>query len=83
MILIHLVTVERTNACRRASTPPSLTASARPPFDYTVDDGFLQQLPSEYVRAQTFIREGRKGRKKQATAAFFEIPDSAIQSILA
>lgn len=25
----------------------------------------------------------RKGREKQATTAFFEIPDSAIQSILA
>jgi DNA invertase Pin-like site-specific DNA recombinase len=55
----------------------------RPPFGYTVEDGFLQQTPSEYVRAQTFIREVRKGREKYATAAFFEIPDSAIQSILA
>ncbi|WP_435079590.1 recombinase family protein [Halococcus sp. AFM35] len=54
----------------------------RPPFGYTVEDGFLQQIPSEYVRAQTFIREVRKGREKHATAAFFEIPDSAIQSIL-
>lgn len=35
------------------------------------------------VRAQTFIRKMRKGREKHATAAFFEIPDSTIQSILA
>lgn len=35
------------------------------------------------MRAQSFIHEVRKGREKQATAAFFEIPDSAIQSILA
>ena len=55
----------------------------RPPFGYTVEDGFLQQIPSEYVRAQTFIREVRKGREKQATAAFFDIPASKIRSILA
>jgi DNA invertase Pin-like site-specific DNA recombinase len=55
----------------------------RPPFGHTVEDGFLQQIPAEYVRAQTFIREVRKGREKHATAAFFEIPDSAVQSILA
>jgi DNA invertase Pin-like site-specific DNA recombinase len=55
----------------------------RPPFGDTVEDGFLQQIPAEYVRAQTFIREVRNGREKHATAAFFEIPDSAIQSILA
>jgi DNA invertase Pin-like site-specific DNA recombinase len=55
----------------------------RPPFGYTVEDGILQQIPSEYVRAQSFIREVRKGREKHATAAFFEIPDTAIQSILA
>jgi DNA invertase Pin-like site-specific DNA recombinase len=48
----------------------------RPPFGYTVEDGFLQQIPTEYVRAQRFIHEVRKGREKQATAAFFEIPDS-------
>ena len=54
----------------------------RPPFGYTVEDGFLQQIPAEYVRAQTFIHEVRKGREKHATAAFFEIPDSAVQSIL-
>ncbi|GAB3680003.1 hypothetical protein GCM10028857_02110 [Salinarchaeum chitinilyticum] len=55
----------------------------RPPFGYTVEDGFLQQIPAEYVRAQTFIREVRKGREKHATAAFFEIPESAVQSVLA
>jgi DNA invertase Pin-like site-specific DNA recombinase len=55
----------------------------RPPFGYTVEDGFLQQIPAEYVRAQTFIREIRKGREKHATAAFFDIPDTAVQSILA
>jgi DNA invertase Pin-like site-specific DNA recombinase len=55
----------------------------RPPFGYTVEDGFLQQIPSEYVRAQSFIREVRKGREKQATAAFFDIPRSKIRSILA
>ncbi len=45
--------------------------------------GLPQQIPSEYVRAQRFIREVRKSREKTATAAFFEIPDAAIQSILA
>jgi DNA invertase Pin-like site-specific DNA recombinase len=55
----------------------------RPPFGYTVEDGFLQQIPTEYVRAQTFIREVRKGHEKQATAAFFDIPESKIRSILA
>jgi DNA invertase Pin-like site-specific DNA recombinase len=55
----------------------------RPPFGYTVEDGFLQQIPAEYVRAQTFIREVRKGREKKATAAFFDIPESKIRSILA
>ena len=54
----------------------------RPPFGYTVEDGFLQQVPAEYVRVQTFIREVRKGREKKATATFFEIPDSKIRSIL-
>jgi DNA invertase Pin-like site-specific DNA recombinase len=54
----------------------------RPPFGYTVEDGFLQQVPAEYVRAQNFIREVRKGREKKATATFFEIPDSKIRSIL-
>ena len=53
----------------------------RPPFGYTVEDRFLQQIPAEYVRPQSFIREVRKGREKHATAAFFEILDSAIQSI--
>ena len=55
----------------------------RPPFGHTVEDGFLQQIPSKYVRAQIFIREVRKGREKHATAAFFEIPESTVQSILA
>jgi DNA invertase Pin-like site-specific DNA recombinase len=55
----------------------------RPPFGYTVEDGFLQQVPAEYVRAQNFIREVRKGREKKATATFFEIPHSKIRSILA
>ena len=55
----------------------------RPPFGYTVEDGFLQQIPAEYVRAQNFIREVRKGREKQATATFFDIPASKIRSILA
>jgi len=55
----------------------------RPPFGYTVEDGFLQQVPAKYVRVQNFIREVRKGREKKATAAFFEIPDSKIRSILA
>ena len=54
----------------------------RPPFGYTVEDGFLQQVPAKYVRAQNFIREVRKGREKKATATFFEIPDSKIRSIL-
>ncbi len=55
----------------------------RPPFGYTVEDGFLQQIPSKYVRAQTFIREVRKGREKRAPDAFFDIPASKIRSILA
>jgi DNA invertase Pin-like site-specific DNA recombinase len=55
----------------------------RPPFGYTVEDGFLQQIPTEYVRAQNFIREVRKGREKRATAAFFDIPVSTMRSILA
>ncbi len=46
----------------------------RPPFGYTVEDSFLQQVPTEYVRAQNFIREVRKGREKRATTNFFEIP---------
>lgn len=54
----------------------------RPPFSYIIEDGFLQQIPSEYVRTQTFIRGVRKGREKKATAAFFEISDSKIRSIL-
>jgi DNA invertase Pin-like site-specific DNA recombinase len=54
----------------------------RPPFGYTVEEGFLQQVPAEYVRAQNFIREVRKGREKRATAAFFGIPASKIRSIL-
>lgn len=54
----------------------------RPPFGYTVEDGFLQQIPSEYVRAQHFIREVQKRREKQATAEFFEIPRSTLRSIL-
>lgn len=54
----------------------------RPPFGYTVDDGFLVQIPSEYARAQEFIRETRKGRAKKATAEFYGIPESSIQSIL-
>ena len=54
----------------------------RPPYGYTVEDGFLQRLPDQYVRAQNFIREVRKGREKKATAAFFDIPRSKIRSIL-
>jgi DNA invertase Pin-like site-specific DNA recombinase len=54
----------------------------RPPYGYTVEDGFLQQLPEQYVRVQNFIREVRKGREKKATAAFFDIPESKIRSIL-
>lgn len=54
----------------------------RSPFGYTVEDGFLQQIPSEYVRAQHFIREVQKRREKQATAEFFEIPRSTLRSIL-
>ena len=40
----------------------------RSPFGCTV----------EYFRVQTPIHEIRKGHEKHATAAFFEIPDSAI-----
>lgn len=46
----------------------------RPPFGYTVEDEFLQQVPSEYIRAQNYIREVRKGREKRTTARCFEIP---------
>lgn len=42
----------------------------------------MYQDPAEYNRAQNFIREVKKGRSKRATAEFFEIPESAIQSIL-
>jgi len=54
----------------------------RPPFGYDVEDGFMYQDPVEYNRAQNFIRELKKGREKKATAEFYEIPESAIQSIL-
>ncbi|RZV10525.1 DNA invertase Pin-like site-specific DNA recombinase [Natrinema hispanicum] len=54
----------------------------RPPFGYDVEDGFMYQVPDEYARAQNFIREVKKGRSKRATAEFFEVPESAIQSIL-
>ncbi len=54
----------------------------RPPFGYYVEDGFMYQDPTEYNRAQNFIREVKKGRSKRATAEYFEIPQSAIQSIL-
>lgn len=54
----------------------------RPPFGYDVEDGFMYQVPDEYARAQNFIREVKKGRSKRATAEYFEIPESAIQSIL-
>ena len=54
----------------------------RAPLGYDVDDGFLVQIPSEYNRVQSFIREVKKGRAKTATADFFNIPRSSIQSIL-
>ncbi|WP_128476536.1 recombinase family protein [Halorussus pelagicus] len=54
----------------------------RPPFGYDVEDGFMYQDPVEYNRAQNFIREVKKGRAKSTTAEYFEIPKSAVQSIL-
>jgi DNA invertase Pin-like site-specific DNA recombinase len=54
----------------------------RPPFGYLVEDGYLEQKPDEYVRAQKFVREVKKGRQKTATAEFFNVPESAIGSIL-
>ncbi len=51
-------------------------------FDYAVEDSLLQQVPTEYVRAQDFIREVRKSREKRATADFFEISASKMRSIL-
>jgi hypothetical protein len=54
----------------------------RPPYGYTVEDGFLQRLPDQYVRAQNFIREVQKGREKRSTAVFFDIPESKVRSIL-
>ncbi|ADD03962.1 resolvase [Natrialba magadii ATCC 43099] len=54
----------------------------RPPFGYYVEDGFMYQDPVEYNRAQNFIREVKKGRSKSTTADYFEIPQSAVQSIL-
>ncbi len=54
----------------------------RPPFGYPIEDGFLQQVPAEYVHVPNFIREVHKGREKHATAAFFDIPDATIRSIL-
>jgi len=54
----------------------------RPPFGFGVENGFLVQIPDEFARAQRFIREVKKGREKTATADFFEIPSSAVQSVL-
>ena len=54
----------------------------RPPFGYDVENGFMYQVPNEYARAQNFILEVKKGRSKRATAEYFEIPESAVQSIL-
>ena len=54
----------------------------RPPFGYTVEDGILVQKPTEYARAQQFIREVARGRAKRPTADFFDVPRSAIDSIL-
>lgn len=55
----------------------------RPPFGYDVDeDGFLYQDPTEYAKAQNFIREVKKGRAKKPTAEYFGIPQSAVQSVL-
>lgn len=55
----------------------------KPPFGYTVDEnGYLKQDPDEYVRARNFIREVKKGRQKTATAEFFDVPESSINSIL-
>ncbi len=54
----------------------------RPPFGYTVEDGSLQQVPAEYVRVQSLIREVRKSREEKATAAFFKIPGSKIRSTI-
>lgn len=54
----------------------------RPPFGYTVEEGFLQQVPDEYVRARKFIEEVKRGREKKATTRWFEIPESSVQSIL-
>jgi len=53
------------------------------PFGYERDaDGFISQVPDEYLRAQKFIKEVRKGRQKKATAEFFDIPEGSIESIL-
>lgn len=55
----------------------------RPPLGYDVDeDGFLYQDPQEYAKVQNFIRELKKGRAKNSTAAYFGIPQSSIQSVL-
>jgi len=35
-----------------------------PPYGCTVEDGFMQQIPSEYTRAQRFIREVKKAMKR-------------------
>jgi DNA invertase Pin-like site-specific DNA recombinase len=42
----------------------------RPPFGYTIEDGFLQQISSGYVRAQTFIREIRKAARSRLPPRF-------------
>ncbi|RRJ29522.1 hypothetical protein [Halocatena pleomorpha] len=42
----------------------------------------MQQVSSEYIRTQNFIREVRKGREQRAVAEFCEIPQSKTRSIL-
>ncbi|WP_121820579.1 recombinase family protein [Halostella salina] len=55
----------------------------RPPAGYDVDeDGFLYQDPQEYAKVQNFIRELKKGRPKTATAEYYGVKQSSIQSIL-
>ncbi len=54
----------------------------RPPLGYGVSEGMLYQKPIEHARVVNFIKEVRKGREKTATAEFFEVPQSSIQSIL-
>jgi len=56
-------------------------------LDALVDRGWcavfkMDTLGKQDQRSLMIVREVKKGRSKRTTAEFFEIPESAIQSIL-